>query len=226
MNYPLISCLCVTKNRVPLLKRAIRCFEAQTYPNKELIVVGQFSDKSTLDLMINDKRFKGGNIHGYSCDPEANLGELRNQSLAFARGGFIAQWDDDDWHHPHRLKEQMDSIIASGRQACTMQQWVIHNAVLGGFYISGARNWEGSLLSHRSIMPTYPSLTRGEDSPVVKLLVGTGHMVSLCGRPELYVYTYHGGNTWDEEHFTQLILRSTEVDLNWVKNKMPSFENI
>ena len=35
---PLISCLCVTRSRVPLLKRAIATFHAQTYVNKEMII--------------------------------------------------------------------------------------------------------------------------------------------------------------------------------------------
>ena len=36
---PLISCLCPTKNSIKIVEKAIKCFEEQIYPNKELILV-------------------------------------------------------------------------------------------------------------------------------------------------------------------------------------------
>ena len=44
---PLISCLCVTRARVPLLKRAVACFHAQTYPQKELVLLYEHDDRET-----------------------------------------------------------------------------------------------------------------------------------------------------------------------------------
>ena len=48
---PLVSCLCVTKGRIHMLKRAIACFESQTYANCELIVLVEIDDDDTVAYM-------------------------------------------------------------------------------------------------------------------------------------------------------------------------------
>jgi len=44
---PLISCVCVTHNRPNMLERVIKCFEYQTYNNKQLVIVYEELDKLT-----------------------------------------------------------------------------------------------------------------------------------------------------------------------------------
>ena len=44
---PLISCLCVTRARVALLGRAVRCFLEQTHPNRELLILYDSDDAAT-----------------------------------------------------------------------------------------------------------------------------------------------------------------------------------
>ena len=48
---PLISCICVTREKPSLLKRAIDCFLAQTYPNKELVILYEDDDYATEELV-------------------------------------------------------------------------------------------------------------------------------------------------------------------------------
>jgi hypothetical protein len=43
-----------------------------------------------------------------------------------------------------------------------------------------------------------------EDTPVVSELIRRGQLV-LLDRPELYVYTHHGKNTWDRRHWQHII---------------------
>ena len=41
-----------------------------------------------------------------------SIGEKRNRACRLARGSLIAQWDDDDWYAPHRLRAQIAPILA------------------------------------------------------------------------------------------------------------------
>src|SRR3972149_7576083 len=50
-NYPLISAVCITRKRVPFLKRVIRDFFDQTYPNKEIVIVFDSDDNDTKQML-------------------------------------------------------------------------------------------------------------------------------------------------------------------------------
>ena len=74
-------------------------------------------------------------------------------------------------------------------------------------YVSSKRPWEQSMVAERAILPPYPDLAKGEDTPVVEALIRQGEQI-LLDRPELYIYTHHGMNTWDRRHWEQLLRRS------------------
>ena len=50
---PLISCLCVTRNRVAMLRRAVNCFLDQIYSPRELVVLYESDDSATRDYLAN-----------------------------------------------------------------------------------------------------------------------------------------------------------------------------
>ena len=47
ISLPLISCICITRNRPGYLSKAIVCFKQQTYPNKELVILYEEDDLLT-----------------------------------------------------------------------------------------------------------------------------------------------------------------------------------
>lgn len=115
----LVSCLCVTRNRVRMLRRALSCFLKQTYKTRELVVVYEADDPATHDCLValdepSIRPFK------MATSPKLSLGALRNLSLQISRGHYVAQWDDDDWHGPTRLAEQIEAIRQSGKQGCVL----------------------------------------------------------------------------------------------------------
>ena len=85
---PLISCLCVTRGRVELLQRAIECFQVQSYPHKELVIVCEGDDRETLNFLHN---LDGDAVrhHIVPVEPKKSLGALRNLSIQLAEGEFI-----------------------------------------------------------------------------------------------------------------------------------------
>jgi glycosyl transferase family 2 len=206
---PLISCLCVTRARVALLSRAVRCFSEQSYQHRELLIVFEADDAATRQYIsaLADVRIRGMEV---AASPRQTLGSLRNLAVAEARGQYVCQWDDDDWYHPERLAAQLTALRASGRPACVLSRWTCVDAEARRAYISPRRAWEGSILVEREQMVAYPDLARGEDAIALETLSRRQHL-HMLDRPELYVYTFHGGNTWDRSHWADMLGMSTVI---------------
>src|SRR5882762_9182892 len=116
MPGPLVSCLCVTKNKLYQLKRAVNCFYGQSYARKELVIVyeGNKTEASKWISHLKDPKIKVVHV---SVIPKLSLGELRNISIAHAKGEYFCQWDDDDWYHRDRVKIQLEQALAQRQPA-------------------------------------------------------------------------------------------------------------
>lgn len=195
----LVSCVCVTRNRIGMLRRAVSCFLNQTYPARELVVVYEADDPATRHYLaaLNHPAIRPVEV---GVSPQLALGDLRNISIQSSRGHFVAQWDDDDWYGPTRLADQIEAIRQSGRKGCVLSRWLMYDVLTATAYVSGSRAWEGSIVAERGAMPPYPSLSKGEDSVAITQMIANDSLVAL-DRPQLYVYTVHGENTWDRSHW-------------------------
>lgn len=78
------------------------------------------------------------------------------------------------------------------------------DSMSGKFYLSHYRAWEGSILGNlnefRKRKIIYPSIGKSEDTSVIEILHSINE-ICLLDLPHLYIYTFHGSNTWDVEHF-------------------------
>lgn len=199
----LVSCLCVTRNRVALLRRAVQCFLRQTYAQKELILLYESDDIATRYFVaqLNEPSVLAIEV---SATPRLTLGSLRNLAVRVSRGDYVAQWDDDDWHAPTRIVEQMQAMEQHGRPGCVLLRWLLYDEVTHTAMVSHTRPWEGSLLASRDAMPLYADLAKFEDTPAVTLMLNQDKLVGLDS-PQLYVYVYHGSNTWERSHWEHQI---------------------
>ena len=203
---PLISCLMVTRGRRVLLEAAIGCFARQTYPNRELVIVCDSPALPQDDPLERAIHATGcPNVHLIRVDAAgrqggATLGELRNIAVDHAAGRYVCQWDDDDLYDPCRLEMQQRVLAAAGAQACLLGRWMIWWPAEDRLAVSSERDWEGSLLCEKAVMPRYPALRRGEDTPVVEQLRRSARVVRM-DLPRLYTYVVHGGNTFGTPHF-------------------------
>jgi glycosyltransferase involved in cell wall biosynthesis len=209
---PLISCLCITRNKPSLLKRAINCFLSQTYPNKELIIIYEEGDLNSKDV-INS--YSCGQISGYeiSIHPKLSLGQLRNISIQRCKGEYFCQWDDDDWYHDQRLELQLYSIQSNFKPVCILTNWLMYDMVEDKSYLSFTRTWEGSVLCRKDLVSDtikYENASKGEDSTFIKSLLLTNHIFPLI-MPSLYIYVYHGNNAWNRAHFIDNFQKSKSL---------------
>jgi Glycosyl transferase family 2 len=197
----IVTCLCVTRGRVPMLRRAIQCYLNQTYPDRELVVVYESDDTATRQLLAD---LRDSSIYPIEVPavPRLKLGSLRNIARQAGTGRYVAQWDDDDWYSPERLAEQMRAIRETRKPGCLLARWTMYECESKHAYISNVRPWEGSIVVERAFLSPYPDVSRSEDTAVVGELMRRCQLTML-DRPELYVYTHHGANTWDRQHWEQ-----------------------
>ena len=209
---PLISCLCVTREKPQLLLGAINCFFSQTYENKELIIVYENDDLKTTNLLnkIIQKNVKKVEVKRSS---KINLGELRNIAVNNSNGEYVCQWDDDDWYHVGRLEFQFEVIRESGLAGSILTQWTVFDKTTNKAYVSNKRLWEGSILCKKSIMQelAYQNQKMGEDTAVIDYLSSKKYLFPINDTPNLYIYVYHGMNTWDYNHWSLVFKMSKEL---------------
>jgi len=62
-------------------------------------------------------------------------------------------------------------------------------------------------------MARYPSWTRHEDAAFLARLQRAGAKIRLLDRPDLYVYVFHGRNTFPPEHFAGFLRDPGSVSL-------------
>lgn len=233
---PLISCLTVTRGRLRLLKRAIRCYCAQTYPRRELVIVCDGDGRTRRAIERYLETLGRDDVRLVWCAPGRSLGALRNLSMAAAAGDLVCQWDDDDLCHPERLARQSAPLLAHGRGAALLTDqlhffereralfWVDWSA---GGQVGGI--WQlvpGTLMAYRDHALAYPedgpASRRGEDSAFLEQLAARDAVLPLGGLGHLYVYTYHGGNTFPFEHHRGQLSRVASPD--FVRERRPALE--
>jgi len=212
---PTVSCLMVTFDRLTLAKRAIWSFATQSYSERELIIVtdGKESFRQALERYVAALGIE--RVRFVNAGPERlTLGKLRNISIEAAQGDIICQWDDDDYSHPERLVVQTGHMIRNSASACLMTDHLhyIENERLlcwidwtvGGTSKGSAQLAPGTILMFRDKRFQYPEdgqyARQGEDAVFLEQVYRAVPVAHLEGAGHLYLYTYHGRNTFPRGH--------------------------
>ncbi len=213
---PLISCICITRAKPHLLRRAISCYEAQTYGNRELVILYEDDDEATAAFLETAHLPEMVSIMKVAANPKQKLGTLRNMAVEAARGTFICQWDDDDWCHSGRLEQQYAALKNTHFQASLLTQWIVYDDTRNDAYISNTRLWEGSILCNKEVMlqKRYEQVARGEDTAVIDHLKSKDYICEINGKAGLYIYIYHGSNTWHAAHWNAIFDHSKQLSVS------------
>lgn len=119
---PLISVYMPSKNRGPLLKRAIDSVMSQDYPNFELVVVDDGSTDDTPQV-LQSYRQKYDNFRYLRNEQSAGVARARNQAIEAANGEFVTGLDDDDQFCPNRLSSLMAAYDDKYAFVCSSTIW-------------------------------------------------------------------------------------------------------
>lgn len=196
----MITALCVTRNRPKSLAGAIENFLNQTFKDAELLIV---ADGDT--VFVQHPRIKVVNL----ISRPATLGEKRNIGCNLADGNIIALWDDDDYHAPNRLinqivtmRQAVKPVVAYNKMKFTDgHNWWLYDGILPSIGIGGSLCFLKAFWEHNK----FPELNEAEDNVLIRTAWNKRMFLatSACGENPIagvedfdkMVATVHSGNT-------------------------------
>jgi glycosyltransferase involved in cell wall biosynthesis len=189
-----VSCLMPTADRREFVGRAIRYFQRQDYPSRELVVVDDGMDRVE-DAIPADPR-----IRYVPLERPLVLGAKRNRACELARGEVIVHWDDDDWTAPRRLSYQIGELERHAADVCGLARQLYldpaRRAAWRYEYPSSRRPWvAGNTLCYpRELWSRNPfrELAVGEDNRFV--WSGAVRNVLQLADHSFHVGVIHDGN--------------------------------
>lgn len=101
MNKPFFSIVIPTYNRGDLIGRCIDSIIAQTYSNWEAIIVDNYSEDNTEEVVMsyNDERIRFIKNNNYGI-----ISVSRNKAIEISKGDWICFLDSDDSWYPQKLE--------------------------------------------------------------------------------------------------------------------------
>lgn len=180
-----------TRGREGWARDAVRMFQEQTYPNKEIVIVDDLMQRSFITGI------QGPNVI-YMTAPRLTVGEKRNLAISRASGAIVMHWDSDDKYRADRMEHQVNLLIEKGVDLVGYNSMEFEDADRGGRWIYRAS-------------PGYPigvSQTYWRDAweaaPFERIQVGeddafkNGKRVFSCDAEGRIVARIHHGNTSDK----------------------------
>jgi glycosyltransferase involved in cell wall biosynthesis len=203
VEQPLVSCIMPTKNRRRFVEQALRYFEVQDYPHKELIVIDD-GDDLVVDLLAQHPL-----VRYYAPQHIHTVGAKRNFACEMAQGEIICHWDDDDWYSPQRLSYQVALLLNDQADITAlhlrhvldlqmMQGWRCEDGLEAQAGVTGMHY--GTMMYRKSLWmyhARFQSSPKGDDgSGFVRKLIEQGARTWTLPCANHHTYVRHGHNIW------------------------------
>jgi hypothetical protein len=195
MKLPTVTCICITRERRFLLRRAVHYFEraARRYPGFSELVIVDGSDEKNPEYP--------GHRYVHLPEPphdtmyETRIGAYTNVACQMAQGDIVIKWDDDDWQHPDRIRRQV-ATIAAYDDALTFTSLLFWYHLSHRMASVGHGAGGGTLAFHRSAWLQNPFPDKGvEDTPFCAEHQKRGWPFLDAKDPLYYIYVRHRANT-------------------------------
>ena len=213
-SIPLVSCIVpTTKERNMFWPMLFRCFQAQSWTNKELILVSEDPIDSELPPGTRIVRVA----------PGTSIGSKLNIGVENSSGDYISRLDDDDWYHRDHLSVSITPLLqltpsismATSYMILFLKSWELH-------YLPRTSCAGGTICFDRSAW----NLKRFED------LNASEDWNFICNRsfPILrplnqylatYVIVRHEHNTWNDWQGTKTPVNASLAKLGKKQSRGP-----
>lgn len=107
MANPLVSVVMPTYNHSEFIGEAIECVLNQTYSNLELIIVDNFSEDQTAQVIAS---YKDSRIKYVQYRNNGIIAASRNHGIQLSQGEYVAFLDSDDLWVPEKLEWQVKAL--------------------------------------------------------------------------------------------------------------------
>lgn len=184
-DVPLVSAIMLAgRTSLPDILAAINCFQAQTYPYKELIIVN--NAKSQFDaasLNIQAQR----NVALIDTPYPFFAGMARNFGISTANGRILAQFDPDYWYAPNRLDAQVTALANEEANVVVLASTLQYSFVSGrASYQQNDRNAVlGTMLYVRPNGIDYPNIDKQEELGLLEKFQQAEAKIVAIPNPEL-----------------------------------------
>lgn len=105
---PVISVVMPTYNQGRFVGQAIDSVLTQTERNLELIIIDNFSDDETREVVLARRDSR---VHYHLFHNHGVIAASRNEGIRRAKGNFIAFLDSDDYWDPRKLELQLGQFV-------------------------------------------------------------------------------------------------------------------
>jgi len=199
---PLVTAIMPTRDRPDFALQAVRYFQRQDYPHKELVIV-EDGPAVLGPLLPEDSRIRLVSSHS-----SRSIGALRNLACQNARGDIVIQWDDDDWHGSSRITRQVTALRSGtaditalrGAMVFDLERWHFWRFTDEAHRRMFVRDVHGGTLAfRRSIwerLARYPDRSLAEDAAFLDQSIRRGARLHPISAEGLFVYLRHGSNSW------------------------------
>ena len=163
---PKISSLMVSGGALEPAKMAIDAFLAQTYANKQLVIVAAAPEPRLLDHL---RALDRADIR--LALMTAPVEAMWDHARSLADGPLVCCWEEGDLHDPRRLEIQYAVLKQTRADACLMRRWTLWRRSPPRLGVVADRPLVASLLCLKAVMPDAAELARDGGAPAVARLL-------------------------------------------------------
>ena len=160
MKIPAISIVIPTYNHAEYLQQALHSVVNQTFHDWEAIIVNNFSDDATLQIIeqFNEPRFRVINFHNHGV-----IAASRNEGIRNSSAPVIAFLDSDDTWYRDKLSKCMSEFENGADVVCHGENWISDSSVPRAvFYGPAAHATYRNLLFRGNCISTSATLVNKE----------------------------------------------------------------
>ena len=224
-----------TASRCDFHEQLWACFEAQTWADKELVVVETFDDEPSqmlAALAAQDERLVHVALHRHAGE-DFSVGLKRNICVHLASGEVCVNFDDDDLYAGGYCEWMVTTMQHHGWGAVTLSAWHNYFKLSGECGFSDPDSWAVedlqeltetiygygfSYVYRRSLalLHPYPDLEFGEDAPFMlrlRSVLGDSSVGLLKDVHGMCLHIVHRGSTCIDPEVSRLLDEDEFEDL-------------
>ena len=199
LNVPLVSCLMVTDGPIEIVQRSIHCFQHQTYPQKELIIIDVSGDDTLAQWVeqLHDERI----VCIRASSGAQSHKELWTTAAAQSNGPYVACWEAEALSEPRRLAIQMAAIHVLKTEACFLERQQFWYPEKHQIIFSARCIRENSLVCRKEVLLSRTVEDQDDGTGLLNHIVTSSRVASI-DFPQLYTTLLHTDtagsmDTWD-----------------------------
>jgi glycosyltransferase involved in cell wall biosynthesis len=184
-EYPLVSAIMLAgRTSHDNVREAIECFQAQTYPYKELVIVNNAKNQLEASA-FNISAQK--DVFVIDTPQHLTAGMARNYGISAANGRILAQFDPDFWFDPDRISVQVAAMGKNNTQISMLTKTLNHSFITGrsSYSTNPQKTILNTMVFIRPKDADYPNIDKNEEFGLLNKLNNDNYKIVSVDNPNL-----------------------------------------